>query len=147
MAVYLVDTCNAYRVSMESTDAGFQPLGNYFGSVGGGAAPMFQALTVRHSAAIRPPFGRHSEIFPCRYADVMAGTDWWIRLGFCDVTFVGTSPASVRLCCCGCCAGYSTFLGILQSEACNCGGSMVCLFFLRSFVDSHVSVASVFSSC
>ena len=37
MAVYLVDTCNAYRVSMESTDAGFQPLGRYFGSVGGGA--------------------------------------------------------------------------------------------------------------
>ena len=47
----------------------------------------------------------------------------------------------------GCCAGYSTFLGLLQSEACNCGGSMVCLFFLRSFVDSHVSVASVFDSC
>jgi len=45
MAVYLVDTCNAYRVSMESTDAGFQPLGNYFGSVGGGMLTLWQAMT------------------------------------------------------------------------------------------------------
>ena len=36
MAVYLVDTCNAYRVAMEATDPGFQPLGSHFGSVGGG---------------------------------------------------------------------------------------------------------------
>ena len=27
MAVYLVDTCNSYRVAMDSTDPGFQPLG------------------------------------------------------------------------------------------------------------------------
>jgi len=45
MAVYLVDTCNAYRVSMESTDAGFQPLGRYFGSVGGGMLTLWQAMT------------------------------------------------------------------------------------------------------
>ena len=55
MAVYLVDTCNAYRVSMESTDAGFQPLGNYFGSVGGGAGakPRCSKHCVMHSAIPR----------------------------------------------------------------------------------------------
>jgi len=45
MAVYLVDTCNSYRVAMDSTDPGFQPLGNYFGSVGTGMLTLWQAMT------------------------------------------------------------------------------------------------------
>ncbi|CAJ1373533.1 unnamed protein product [Effrenium voratum] len=45
MAVYLVDTCNAYRVTLGSADPGFEPLGQFFGSVPGGMLTLWQAMT------------------------------------------------------------------------------------------------------